>query len=172
MTENCRDQKIGAIPYVHGMAPETLMASFAEDLARRGYRVGGLLQTTQRTGRKRMLAVELDSGRQIPLSQNLGPQSQSCSLDPAALAEASGAVRRAVADRVDLVIVSKFSKLEAAGQGLAAELLSAMAEGLNVLTAVPEDMVGQWRHFTGGQGAVLPATAAGLWRWWGNGQAG
>lgn len=161
---------IGAIVYPPDRPPERIMAEFAAELAARGFRLGGLLQDTEfgADGCKcRMEVVDLDTGRRIAISQSLGGGSQSCSLDPTALAEASGALRRAIADRVDLLIVNKFSKAEKAGGGLAAEMLAAMAEGVPLLTALPGVLVAEWAAFTGGRGDLLMPTAEALWRWWG-----
>jgi uncharacterized protein (DUF4213/DUF364 family) len=161
---------IGAIIYPPDQPPEAVMAAFATRLAARGFRLGGLLQETDigADGCKcRMEVVELDSGRRFSISQALGRGSKSCSLDPAALAEASGALRRAIGDRVDLLIVNKFAKAEKAGRGLAAEMLLAMAEGVPLLTAVPGALVGEWAAFTGGRGQLLMPNEESLWRWWG-----
>jgi uncharacterized protein (DUF4213/DUF364 family) len=161
---------IGAIVYGPDQPPETLLADFAAQLAQRGFRVGGLLQET-RLGddgcKCRMEVTELDTGRRLSLSQELGSGSNSCSLDPAALADASGALRRAVAAGVDLVFVNKFSKAEKAGHGLSAEMLDAMAAGVPLLTAIPGVFVEDWVRFTGGRGQLLMPTAEALWRWWG-----
>lgn len=161
---------IGAVIYAPDQPPEALLAEFAAELAGRGFRIGGLTQDTALgdDGCKcRMEVVELDTGRRLSLSQALGAGSSSCSLDPAALAEASGALRRAVEAGVDLLFVNKFSKAEKAGRGLAAEMLEAMAAGVPLLTAVPGVFIDDWRHFTGGRGQVLMSTRAALWRWWG-----
>lgn len=161
---------IGAIVYPPDQPPEQVMSGFAAELSARGFRLGGLLQDTEfgADGCKcRMEVVELDTGRRLGISQRLGGGSQSCSLDPSALADASGAVRRAIADRVDLLIVNKFSKAEKAGRGLAAEMLAAMAEGVPLLTALPGVLVAEWTAFTGGRGQLLMPTADALWRWWG-----
>ncbi|MCR6629382.1 MAG: DUF2478 domain-containing protein [Magnetospirillum sp.] len=96
----------------------------------------------------------------------MGPGSQSCALDPAALAEASGAVRRAVAAGADLVLINKFSKAEKAGHGLAAEMLAVMAEGIPLLTAVPDEALVEWTGFTGGGATLLAPDIQALRRWW------
>lgn len=161
---------IGAVVYGPDHPPEALLAGFAADLAARGFRIGGLTQDTA-TGEDgckcRMEVTELDTGRRLSLSQPLGAGSSSCALDPAALAEASGALRRAVAAGVDLLFVNKFSKAEKSGRGLAAEMLDAMAAGVPLLTAIPGAVIADWVRFTGGRGQVLMPSRAALWRWWG-----
>ncbi|MGE5515442.1 MAG: DUF2478 domain-containing protein [Bacteroidota bacterium] len=161
---------IGAVVYGPDHPPETLLDGFAATLAARGFRVGGLTQQTAQADDGcvcRMDVTELDTGRRLSLSQALGAGSSSCSLDPNALAEASGALRRAVAAGVDLLFVNKFSKAEKSGRGLSAEMLEAMAAGVPLLTAVPGVFIGEWTAFTGGIGQVLMPTERALWRWWG-----
>ncbi len=161
---------IGAVIYPPDQPPEALLTAFANELSARGFKVGGLAQETRQgeDGCKcAMDLVELDTGRRVSISQDLGSGSTSCSLDPSALAEASGAVRRAITAGADLVFVNKFSKAEKAGRGLVAEMLAAMAEGMPVLTALPAMMVEEWTTFTGGRGQMLMPTAEALWRWWG-----
>lgn len=161
---------LGAVLYPPDRPPEALLAAFADELARRGFRLGGLVQHTQwgEEGCKCAMVVrELDTGREVGISQALGKGSGSCSLDPAALADASGAARRAIADRAELVFFNKFSKAEKAGRGLAAEMLSCMAAGLPMLTAVPAVLVEEWTEFCGGRAVLLPPTLEALWRWWG-----
>lgn len=161
---------IGAVVYGPDQPPEAVLEEFAAALAGRGFAIGGLTQRT-RTGddgcKCAMEVTELDTGRRLSLSQALGAGSNACSLDPAALAEASGALRRAVAAGVDLLFVNKFSKAEKAGRGLSAEMLDAMAAGVPLLTAIPGVFVEDWVAFTGGRGQLLMPTPEALWRWWG-----
>ena len=161
---------IGAVIYPPGHPPEALMAAFAAELAERGFRLGGLIQHTLRdeTGRKTgMTVTELDTGRSLSIGQALGKESRSCMLDSQALAEASGAMRRARVDRVELMFANKFSKSEREGQGLAADLLAAAAEGIPALTAMPGVLIEDWIDFTGGRTDLISPTMEALWRWWG-----
>lgn len=162
---------IGAVIYPPGRPPEALLADFANALQSRGFAVGGLLQETTRAadGRKTdMVVTELDTGRRLSIGQDLGKASKSCILDSQALAEASGAMRRAIETKVDLLFVNKFSKSECEGQGLASEMLAAVADGIPVLTAVPGVLIQEWIAFTGGRTDLLAPTAQALWRWWGS----
>lgn len=160
---------IGAVVYPPDGSVEALLTGFAAELSRRGFRVGGLVQETMRTadGAKCGMLVELDTGLRRSLNQPLGSGSSSCSLDTGAMAEASGALRRGIASRVDLLLVNKFSKAEKSGGGFAAEMLAAMVEGVPLLTAVPGAFIEDWIDFTGGRADLLMPTAADLWRWWG-----
>jgi len=148
----------------------TAIAAFAAALRERGFRVGGLIQQTRRddSGRKTaMLLHDLDNGRRFTFSQDLGAGSRACSVDETGMAEASASLRQAIAAKADLVVVNKFSHLEAEGRGFHAEILSALAERLPLLTAVHPDTVDAWQTFTGGRGLILPPSEEALWRWWG-----
>lgn len=68
----------------------------------------------------------------------------------------------------DLAIANRFGPLEAAGEGLAAEMLAVMAEGIPFLTIVADDYLPAWRHFTGGMSIELPADRAALDAWFAN----
>jgi uncharacterized protein (DUF4213/DUF364 family) len=164
---------IGAVIYPPGKPPEKLLADFAAQLAARGFRLGGLLQDTLRdeTGRKTdMTVTEIDTGRKLSIGQSLGKDSKACILDSQALAEASGSIRRAIESRADLLFINKFSKSEMEGEGLAGDMLAAVAEGVPVLTAVPGVLIEEWTDFTGGQTELIAPNLAALWRWWGPGR--
>lgn len=152
---------IGAVVYPPDRQPETLLTGFAAELKGRGFRLGGLVGSTA------MEVVELDTGRHHALGQSLGSGSQACTLDLSAMAEASQALRRGIAARVDLLLVNKFSKTEKTGKGFAPEMLAAMSEGVPLLTAVPGAYVEDWIAFTGARGDLLMPAETALWRWWG-----
>jgi uncharacterized protein (DUF4213/DUF364 family) len=149
---------------------EGLLLRFAADLRARGLRVGGLAQRTERddAGRKvRMDVLDVAAGTPHDIMQHLGAGSKACSIDTQGLAEASAVLRRALAEGVDLLVVSKFSHLEAEGAGLADELLQAMAAGVPVLTLTPESHALDWLRFSAPAGRLLAPRPADLWRWWG-----
>ncbi|WP_170294676.1 DUF2478 domain-containing protein [Roseospira navarrensis] len=155
----------------HAGPLEEIPIAFAAALAARGLRVGGLAQRTRRhpeTGRKTgMAVVDVATGRSHDIMQKLGRDSAACSLDTQGLAGATHVLRQAVDDGVDLLVVSKFGHLEAEGQGLAHEMLHAMAEGVPVLTLVPESHALDWLAFTEPVGRILRPTLDACWRWWG-----
>ncbi|MBB4285103.1 DUF2478 domain-containing protein [Roseospira goensis] len=154
----------------HAGAVEDLLIGFAAALRTRGVRVGGLAQRTTRTaaGRKTGMAViDVGSGAAHDIMQKLGRDSRACSLDTQGLTEASAVLRRALAGGVDLLVVSKFSHLEAEGRGLAQEMFAAMAEGVPVLTLVPQAHAVDWLRATAPVGSLLAPRLEACWRWWG-----
>ena len=148
---------------------DSLLASFATRVRGQGRRLGGIVQRNRRGDcgpEKLMEVIDLMTDQTIPICQNLGSESTACKLDLAGLADASQAVRRAIADDVELVVVNKFGRSEAEGRGLRAEIADAIVAGLPVLTAVSERVYVAWCDFTGGFGTTLLCDEAIIEDWW------
>jgi molybdate transport system ATP-binding protein len=161
--------KLAAVIYGPDDDVDSLMATFATDLIREGHRIGGVVQRNSKGEcgpRELMQLIDLMTGRAIPICQPLGAGAVSCKLDPAGLAEAAISVSRAIAEDVELVIVNKFSKQEAAGAGLRGEIADAVVAGLPILTAVPEKCYDAWVAFTGGYGTTLMCERRIIDDWW------
>lgn len=161
--------RVAAILYRPQDDVDGLLAEFAQNLVRSGERVGGVVQRNIKDGggcHIGMEAIDLMTGAEISICQPLGSGAMACKLDAAGLAEAAVAVTRAIAADVDLVVINKFSKQEAAGEGLRDELANAIAAGLPVLTAVPEKCLEAWNDFTGGIGTSLLCERGAIEGWW------
>jgi len=156
------------VAYPEGGDVEALLADFAAALQRDGVRVGGLLQrsTKEANGRPRMELIDIASGRTFLISQNLGGKSSACCVDPGGVAEASLILRGAIAGRPDLLIINKFSGLEAKGEGLRAEFLDALASGLLVLAGLAERHRGAFEEMAEGAADCLEASPEALRAWW------
>ena len=143
--------------------------AFIRILQGQGYIVRGLIQRNLDDDSGcgcTMLLVDLDSHREYRISQNLGRDSTCCRVDTNAIADASTVLRQAMTERPDLIIVNKFGKLEAGGEGLADEMLAIMAGGIPLLTTVEPQFLDGFRRFTGGMAAELSANCGSLMRWW------
>ncbi len=157
--------------YGAATADRQAVAAFARDLQARGVRVGGVIQEAffDEAGRRcRVDAVDLSSGERVTINRPTQQQMKSggCSLDPAALADAGAPLRRALAEKPDLVIVEKFGEQEQTGGGLAEDILTLMAEGLPMLVLVPETALADWREITAGAAIELSCERSALERWW------
>jgi nucleoside-triphosphatase THEP1 len=167
MNDNERLAVAAIVRDEHDSADE-LLTDFAYRLRGLGWRVQGVVQT--QTARDdhcacEMVLVDLEDGNRFLISQNLGPGSVSCRVDPAGVAAASVSLRRALAEGANLVIVNRFGRLEAGGGGFAAEMLALMANGVPMLTMVSERYLDEWRRFTGHAGSELPAQRQALETW-------
>lgn len=161
--------RLAAILYRPEDDVDTLLADFASDLLRGGQRLGGIVQRNlkDKAGRSiGMKAVDLLSGREISICQPLGSGATACKLDPGGLAEAALAVTRAINADVELIVINKFSKQEAAGHGLRSEFAEAILAGIPVLTAVPEKCFEAWVGFTGDRGTTLLCARYVIEGWW------
>ena len=140
----------------HGPGSEhvdSLLDRFTAELKRRGFRVGGVVQRNHGLRddcAEQMELVDVATGRAFGISQNLGRESRACRVDPSGVADASQAIRRAVEERADLIVVNKCAGLEAHGEGLSAEMLSAITEGIPLLTSVGSRFINEWQVFAGG----------------------
>lgn len=144
------------------------MAAFCAQLQHQGWAVAGLLQERAPRpggGKPAMLVRDLASGVRICISQDLGPQSQACSLNPAALAQASAVLRQALHGEVDLVLSNRFGEQEACGGGFVAELVALAQADVPLLTLAAQRHLPAWRRFTGGMGAELTPEAGVLHAW-------
>jgi len=148
-----------------------LLQRFADELTAQGWRVGGIVQEILKKTDGTIGgidAVELDTGHRIAINRptKASLESKSCSLDTQALAETSSAIERAIAQRMDLILVEKFGEQEQQGQGMAANILHAASEGVPTLVAVPDGVRGKWGDFTGNMGDEIPYTIDAFRSWW------
>ncbi len=162
---------LAAIIYSPADDIDALMIAIARAFAARGVKLGGVVQhasdnTDADACACGMALEDLASGQRFSLSQDLGSGSQSCRLDPAALARATVAVRTAIEHGAMLLIFNKFSSQEAAGAGLREEMGLAAAAGIPLLTAVGERFLPEWKEFTGGAGSLLQPTLENALGWW------
>lgn len=144
-----------------------LLAEAARQQHAAGRRLRGMLMTRDPQGERcsaDMWLVDIERGDQYLVSQPLGRDSTACRADPQGFARASVVLRRALADRPDLIVLNRFGALEAEGEGFRAELLEILAHDVPLLTAVKPRHLAAWQDFTGGA-AVLPAEARAVQQW-------
>jgi len=146
---------------------DALNRRFCAQLQASGWKIRGLLPLRGKDpqGRLPMLISDIRDGRSFAISQALGPGSHACSLDPGALAQASGVLREALHERPDLVIVNRFGAVEAAGRGFASEMLALMSEGIPLLTLVSPQYQADWQRFVGTEDCLLPLSEEALLSW-------
>jgi len=106
------------------------------------------------------------SGARFPIFQDLGRGSTGCRIDPAGLLQASEAVRRDIEAGCDLVVLSRFAKLEAARGGLTSAFAAAVEAEVPVLTSVSPAFCGAWEQFAAPLFVLLPAEPEAVEAWW------
>lgn len=159
---------IGVLLHEKGDDGSTILASFALGLRAGGANIGGLVQRTAHSeaGKRAVMLIDLRTGASFRISQDLGPLSTACSLDPQGLAEASAVLRREMAAGVDLLVVNQFGEMEAAGGGLVAETFEAASRGIPLLTSLATCHRAAWEAATEGAGEMLDSSPEALKAWW------
>ncbi|MGQ3356061.1 MAG: DUF2478 domain-containing protein [Phreatobacter sp.] len=161
--------QIAAVTYGPDDDCDALLGAFAHDLLASGTAVAGLIQINAGAGCAE-LDMELEalgSGRRINICQDLGPGSvNACRLDPAGLAEAAAALRQALDQPAELVVINKFGRMEAEGGGLMSEIGAAVAADMPLLIGVPQRFAAAWDAFAGGMDVKLACTRPALEDWW------
>jgi hypothetical protein len=108
----------------------------------------------------------LGSDEVFRIFQDLGAGSTACHLDGAGVLAAAGAAQREIARGCDLVLLSKFGKLEAEGRGLRDAFGAAIESGVPVLTSVSTNLFAAWEKFADPLFVVLPADLNRIEEWW------
>jgi nucleoside-triphosphatase THEP1 len=161
--------KIAALSGEARRTNQTLLADFVQRRRADGLRVVGVVEFAERSETGvcgRLSVIDLATGASIAISQNLGPGSTACNLDPGGVAEACAAAQRAIAAGADLVVLSKFGKLEAARGGLCDAFAAAIEAELPVVTTVNPVMREEWARFAGTLSEDVCASAEALEAWW------
>ena len=107
----------------------------------------------------------LATGARYSIFHDLGPNAAACHLDGTGAAAAAIAVQHDIEKGCDLVLLNKFGKLEADGNGLAVAFRAALAAGLPLLTSVSPAHEGAWRLFAEREFTILPADPAEIDQW-------
>ncbi|MDE3029396.1 MAG: DUF2478 domain-containing protein [Paracoccaceae bacterium] len=148
---------------------DDLLAAVARVLQAQGLRLTGHVQRTFPDPSDACCEIthveDIQTGARINITQALGAGSTGCRLDPAALAGVAGDLLVALDAVPDLVLVNRFGKGEAEGQGLRAVIERAFAAGIPVLTLLRDSHAPAWEAFTGGEAELLPADASAILRW-------
>jgi hypothetical protein len=129
--------------------------------------VGALEEGEPGKGRKSNMLRNLADGLSHPVFQDLGSGASGCSLDSTSVVLASEAVRADIARGCDLVVLSKFGKMEAeSGSGLIPAFVAAIEAGVPVLTSVSPRFTEAWDRFASPFFVMLPAEVGAIDDWW------
>lgn len=159
---------LGVIDFADATPVDAVLEAVARQLMAEGRIPGGFLQREGPAPAGCCAAMDLEdlrTGALIRISQDLGPAARGCRLDPRGLAEASAAAQSAIGQGIDLLIINRFGKGEADGQGLRAAMIAALEAGIPVLTAARPAYMPACAAFHGGLATVLNPDAAQILDW-------
>jgi hypothetical protein len=159
------------IAIVQGASSATIQELFRGFAARLAARVVGVVEEATCAAPERACGPgqlrSLADGCSYSLFQELGEGSVACALDPRGVVLAGEAVRRDILGGCDLVLLSKFGKLEAENRaGLIPAFVAALEAGVPVLTSVSPKYAAAWDAFAAPYYAVLPAEPQAIAAWW------
>ncbi|HKU96825.1 MAG TPA: DUF2478 domain-containing protein [Vineibacter sp.] len=153
-------------------APGAQVQDLFRDLARRwqaSARLAGVIAEDHGLPDRACAAGYLRSladGARFAIFQDLGRGSAGCHLAGDGAITAAAAVCRDIAGGCDLVLLSKFGKLEAAGGGLRDAFTAAIAAEVPVLTSVSDAQRAAWEAFAAPLFTVVPVDADRIDAWW------
>jgi nucleoside-triphosphatase THEP1 len=152
-----------AAVYTCDLADREALSVFAAELRTAGVRVGGLVVRSD-DGKMR----RIDINRPTRETQ----ENKTCSLNTSALMESTEALRRAIREGVDVIVLQKFGEQEQKGQGLNDEIFAAIVEEIPLLIAVPTFAPELWQERSGALGDTLPYDLDAFHHWWARVQHG
>ncbi len=148
---------------------QKLLAAFAERRRLEGSRVAGVIQVpaVASDGAADFTVLwDIVTGSTFPVFQDLGRDSTACSLDSGGLAAACQSVLEGIAGGADVIVLSKFGKLEEAGSGLLHAFGAAADAGIPCVTGVAPAFAASFMDFAGPYAQWVEASGADLERWW------
>lgn len=157
---------------LQGAPREAIQNALADFAARRraeGWRVAGLIEVAagpEGPGCAGQALLDLSTGAQYRIGQNLGRHASACHLDNAGVAEACQGALNALARGCDVLVLAKFGKLEAARSGLVDAFGGAIARDVPVLTAVAPACMSSWTAFSGDLSRLVPPEFRLIEAWW------
>ena len=145
-----------------------LLRAVAEALQAEDLPLAGAVQVNveRGAGRKCHMDLHILGGSDVVrISQDLGPHSSGCRLDPAGLEQAVGLVSAALGRGARLLVVNKFGKHELNGRGFCPVIGEAMAAEIPALIAVSQSNLSAFQAWAGALGAHLAPTVPALVAW-------
>ena len=166
------DPAVKTIAAVQGANGAVVQGIFRELIARwqSAHRIVGVVEEGYGLPDRMRGAGHLKSikdGSQHPIFQDLG-SGASCQVDAAGATSACSAVQHDIAAGCDLVLLSKFGRLESERRGLMPALFSAIDKAVPVLIFVPAKFETAWREIADPLYIVLPADIDAIESWWRN----
>jgi hypothetical protein len=150
------------------MEVDTILAEAVAKIQARDIAVGGLLQyfgERLANGKHSMWVEDIGSGALIRLDRPRGPGAIACLLDPDALAQAACMLQRAIDDKPELLVVSRFGNAEADGRGMRAEFADAICSDAAVLVAVKFSLLNDLEGFLRAPANLLLPSAIAIAGW-------
>jgi hypothetical protein len=153
--------QIGVVQGAPSPVVQGLLRAFVAELPA-SVRVAGVLDEVCSVGQLRSVR----DGSTFSIVQDLGPGSTACRIDAGGIVTACEAVCRDIEVGCDLVVLSKWGKVEADRSGLADAFAVAISAGVPILTSVAPRFTSAWEQFAAPLYVILPPDVASVAAWW------
>lgn len=164
-------QKLAVIPIREGQSSATVLDTVVGTLRSRGVVVAGYLQR-ERYGHGSTVSdtalEDIETGEQFGIMQALGSSATSCRLDTQALADVAGRALVRLERPADILVLNRFGKAEAEGQGLRVLLEMAISQDIPVLTSVGSSYLQDWHDYVGELAVSLDPDVSAVLAWYGS----
>ncbi len=159
---------IAAVVFKRGFDIDKLLVDTGYQAKNNGIAVGGLIQET--LGgiggcAQSVHVVDVRSGEKFDIWEDRGPCARGCRLNEHGLAVSEQIIDRAIADKVDLLIINRFGRAESLGRGLIGSFVQALEANIPILTSVRDPYVEAWQEFHQGLAIDLENDDALLDNW-------
>lgn len=163
MSRNLRANPL-QIAVIHDETTATVQSLFWDffDELPAQVRVAGVIEEEG----ERSVLRSLIGGQTFPLFQDLGPMARGCAVNCESIAGACKAICDDLASACDLLIISKFGRLESEGGGLCPAFAAALDAQVPILTSAPPKFEPQWAAFAAPLYTTLPTDLVAIRRWW------
>jgi len=159
---------LGAVRYEPGFDVNRMLRAVADELRSQGFAIAGVVQQNRAPEKgyaARMSLIDLRTGQAVAISQDLGAHARGCRLDQGGLSEIAGMISAAIEAGSDVLVINKFGRAEAEGEGLLSCISEAVVAGVPVLTTVRPPFLGAWQDFHGGLATELPPSPQAVLEW-------
>jgi nucleoside-triphosphatase THEP1 len=162
--------KLAAISYEAGggAAVDAILRDIANELRANGIKVAGAVQYNEPDAvqsRCDMVLEDLATGQRFNVSAEQSKDPHACRLNAYALENVAGLVASSIGPGIDLVILNRFGKQEAARAGFRAIIEAAVANDLPVLTGLNSAHRALWKDFTGEAAADVALNKEAVQKW-------
>jgi nucleoside-triphosphatase THEP1 len=162
--------KVAAVIYekASSEAVDAMLSDISTRLRAEGYALAGAVQFNKEGPGGRcdnMLIEDLSTGRLMDISNPVRPERGGCRLNSMALEDAAGIIAAGLEGNIDLVVINRFGKQEAAGDGLRAAIEDAVAREIPLLTAVNATNRPAWDAFAADMSQALPPDLTAIEHW-------
>jgi hypothetical protein len=163
------ERLIGAVRGAATADIQKLLAAFAERRKQEGFCVAGAIEVPAPADAclcGPLALKDIASGALFPVTLDLGPGSAACKLNAAGLTEACQSVLQAISHGADLVVLSKFGKVEAEGGGFLDAFNAAAGAGIPCITGVALPYAAPFLRYVGGYSQWIGAETDAIEGWW------